>query len=197
MRRSPRLALLLAVLCAAAPAMASDEDSCRLDDADLLANRALAWRDFDQAGSVPTSWRALVERGCDEEAVRAYTDYLAYGPVPEGERWQTTARFHLGQSLANAGRHEQAAQLIATARRQTEIGEMRWNLYVQGTYAFLVRDRSALEVAFESLKAEPGRSNAVNAGVLAGLLSCWDKPYREASAPACVAASGYRMPADK
>ncbi|HEX4846765.1 MAG TPA: hypothetical protein VFV30_01355 [Novosphingobium sp.] len=169
---------------------------CALTPADLAANRTLTWQQFDQQTASPTSWRSLVERKCYNAAAAAYQDYLISGPIPPGERWQTTARFHLGQSLAHAGRNEEAARIISTARRETEVGGLRWNLYVQGTVAFLTRDRAGLDAAFTALRAEPGTSNAINAGVLAGLRQCWDKPYIEASAPACVSASGYVMPKD-
>jgi hypothetical protein len=195
------LALLLAASCATGPqihntAASVDQSRCGLTEADLIANRKLTWREFDQDSSVQNNWRSLVKRNCDEAVVHAYADYLVYGPVPEGERWQTTARFHLGQSLAHAGRNQEAAQIIATARREKEEGEMRWNLYIQGTYAFLVGDRPGLTKAFEALKTQPGPSNAINAGVLAGLLACWNKPYRQAAAPACVKASGYQSPVE-
>lgn len=202
MRRLTGL-VLTPLLCACAlapPAVASDKtensSACKLEEADLNANRGLTWQQFDQQAQIRTSWRSLIERECYDAAVRAYTDYLARGVVPSSERWQTTARFHLGQSLAYAGHVEEAARMIATARRETEIGEQRWNLYVQGTYAFLIRDREGLASAFRELKSQPGQSNAINAGVLSGLLHCFDKPYRIAGAPACVAASGYSMPRD-
>ena len=175
-------------------AIAPERSECRLTEADRVANRSLTWQQFDQQTGVATSWRSLIEKGCADAAVRAYADYLAWGPVPAGERWQTTARFHLGQSLAQADRLEDAARMIATARRETEVGGLKWNLYVQGTVAFLTRDRPALQGSFDALAAEQGFANAVNAGVLSGLLKCWDRPYREAAAPACVTASGYRSP---
>jgi hypothetical protein len=174
----------------------AERPECRLEQADLIANRALVWQEFDQQTKSPTSWRSLIENGCEEAATRAYADYLAWGPIPAGERWQTTARFHLGQSLAHAGRPDDAARIIATARRETEVGGLKWNLYVQGTVAFLTRDRPALQRSFAALAAESGFANAVNAGVLSGLLHCWERPYREAAASACITASDYRSPAE-
>ena len=189
------LALLCIQATAEKPAKGSAKAAeCRITQADLLANRALSWSEFDQETGSVTSWRSLIERKCEDAAILAYTDYLAFGPIPQGERWQSTARFHLGQSLAQAGRNQEAALLAATARRETEVGGMKWNLYVQGTYAFLTRDKASLDAAFAALSAETGHSNATNAGVLAGLRHCWNKTYREASAPACVAASGFKRP---
>lgn len=202
MQRVAGLALTsLVAACSATPPIASTGSAharaeCRLSDADLIANRSLTWQQFDQQSTTPTSWRALMARECYETAAHAYADYLAYGPIPQGERWQTTARFHLGQSLASAGKTGEAARVIATARRETEVGGLRWNLYVQGTYAFLMRDRVGLANALTELKLQPGQSNAINAGVLSGLQFCWDKPYQEAATPACVRASGYVSPPD-
>jgi hypothetical protein len=202
MQRAASIALILLVAaCSVTPPIGSTDAAparaeCRLGDADLIANRSLTWQQFDQQATTPTSWRSLMARGCYDTAVIAYADYLAYGPIPQGERWQTSARFHLGQSLASAGRTNEAARIMATARRETEVGGLRWNLYVQGTYAFLMRDRVALANALTELKLQPGQSNAINAGVLSGLLHCWDKPYQEAATPACVRASGYVSPLD-
>ncbi len=169
---------------------------CKLTQADLVANRSLTWQKFDQQfdlqNEYQTTWRSLMQRKCFDEAVVAYTDYLAWGPIPAGERWQTTARFHLGQSLAHAGRNAEAARVIATARRETEVGGLKWNLYVQGTVAFLLRDKAALQAAYAALAAETGPSNATNAGVLAGMMHCWDKPYSEASTLECITASGFK-----
>jgi hypothetical protein len=200
MRRVAGIVLIsLIAACSTAPPIASTgtapaRTECSLSEADLIANRSLTWREFDQEATTPTSWRALMARECYDSAVRAYADYLAYGAIPVGERWQTSARFHLGQSLASAGRTDEAARMIATARRETEVGGLRWNPYVQGTYAFLMRDRDGLANALTELKLHPGQSNAINAGVLSGLLHCWDKPYQEAATPACVRASGYVRP---
>jgi hypothetical protein len=202
MRRVAGIVLISLVAgCSVAPPIASTgaapaRAECRLSEADLIANRSLTWQQFDQEATTPASWRALMARQCYDSAVRAYADYLAYGPIPTSERWQTSARFHLGQSLASAGRTHEAARIIATARRETEVGGLRWNLYVQGTYAFLTRDRDGLANALTELKLQAGQSNAINAGVLSGLLHCWDKPYQEAATPACVKASGYQTPAD-
>ncbi|MBD3734522.1 MAG: hypothetical protein IE934_17640 [Sphingopyxis sp.] len=180
----------------APPPIAAPADRCRLTQDDLIANRSLSWPDFDQRQIRSTTWSALGSAGCHEAAATAYADYLAFGPQIVGERYQTTARFHLGRSLAYAGRTEEAARMIATARREIEVGGLHWNDYVQGTVAFLVRDRETLAARQASLAGQTGFSDRVNAGVLAGLLHCWERPYVEAAASACTAASGYKLPSD-
>ena len=185
--------------CAAktvSPSVAASSDQCRLTDDDLTANRSLSWSEFDQRQNSRTTWSALGSVGCHDAAARAYADYLAFGPPITGERYQTTARFHLGRSLAYAGHTDEAARIIATARRETEVGGLHWNDYVQGTVAFLVRDRETLAARQASLARQPGFGDRVNAGVLAGLLHCWERPYLEAAALACTTASGYQMPSD-
>ena len=192
-------ALFVLVGCAAktaSPSIAASVDRCRLASGDLIANRSLSWTEFDQRQNSRTTWSALESAGCHEEAAVAYADYLAFGPPIAGERYQTTARFHLGRSLAYAGRTEEAARIIATARRETEVGGLHWNDYVQGTVAFLVRDRETLAARQASLAAQSGFADRMNAGVLAGLLHCWERPYLEAAAGACTTASGYQMPSD-
>lgn len=176
--------------------VAAPAEQCRLTQDDLIANRSLSWSDFDQRQNTQTTWSALGAAGCHEAAATAYADYLAFGPPIPGERFQTTARFHLGRSLAYAGRTEEAARIIATARRETEVGGLHWNDYVQGTVAFLRRDRATLMARQTSLAAHSGFSDRVNAGVLAGLLHCWDRPYLEAAGSGCIAASGYRAPTE-
>jgi hypothetical protein len=200
MRHFVALALLFVLAgCAAmtaSPSAASSAGQCRLTNKDLIANRSLSWPEFDQRQNSRTTWSALGSAGCHEAAAVAYADYLAFGPSISGERYQTTARFHLGRSLAYAGRTEEAARMIATARRETEVGGLHWNDYVQGTVAFLTRDRETLVARQASLAAQSGFANRINAGVLAGLLHCWNRPYLEAAAPACTTASGYQMPAE-
>lgn len=178
------------------PSVPGLADRCRITQDDLIANRSLSWPAFDQQEGSPTSWRSLITAGCHESAAAVYADYLAFAPPIPGERFQTAARFHLGQSLANAGRTDEAARMIGTARREIEVGGMHWNDYVQGTVAFLTRDKPILADRQASLASQSGVSDRINAGVLAGLLHCWDRPYLEAAAPACVAASGYKVPSD-
>ena len=180
----------------ASSSIANSADRCRLTQDDLIANRSLAWADFDQRQNTRTTWSALGSAGCHEAAAAAYADYLAFGPPIVGERYQTTARFHLGRSLAYAGRTEETARMIATARREMEVGGLHWNDYVQGTVAFLTRDRETLAARQVSLASQSGFSDRVNAGVLAGLRHCWDRPYLEAAGAACIAASGYKTPAE-
>jgi len=176
--------------------IAASPDRCRLTKDDLTANRSLSWVEFGQRQNSRTTWSALGSAGCHDAAATAYADYLAFGPPIAGERYQITARFHLGRSLAYADRNEEAARIIATARRETEVGGLHWNDYVQGTVAFLTRDRGTLTARQASLAAQPGFSDRINAGVLAGLLHCWERPYLEAAALACATASGYKMPVD-
>ncbi|UKK85030.1 hypothetical protein L7H23_02675 [Sphingopyxis sp. BSN-002] len=192
-------ALSVLVGCAAKTppsSITTSPDQCRLTRDDLIANRSLSWSEFDQRQNSRTSWSALGSAGCHDAAAIAYADYLAFGPPIAGERYQTTARFHLGRSLAYAGRTEEAARIIATARRETEVGGLHWNDYVQGTVAFLTRDRETLAARQASLATQSGFADRMNAGVLAGLLHCWDRPYLEAAALACTTASGYQMPAE-
>lgn len=176
---------------------ATTSDSCGLTLADKVKNRMLDWVSFDQGGASPTSWRSLEERGCHLAAADAAADYLAHGPMPDNERWQSTTRFHMGQSLASAGRHDEAAKVVATARRITPVGNMDWNSYVSGTYAFLIGDKSQLVLAQKRLASSLSSADYNNNGVLLGLTHCFRKPYKTAYSLKCRVDGGWVVPVAK
>ncbi len=90
--------------------------------------------------------------------------------------------FHQGQYLANAGDERVAARIISGSRNpdQTTDAELDWNTYVDGTWAFLVKDQPTLEESYAALTAKSGRRNQVNARVLARLVQCFERSYLEA-----------------
>lgn len=182
--------LLASFLLEGRPAYAAEPDTvCVLTPADKAANARLSFDEFDQKGTLPSTWRTLSNRDCDLAAVEAMQSYLIEGaagtPAERGD-----LLFHLGQSLAMTGRTQEAAIAVAAARNgNPEPDGFDWQTYVVGTWAFLVRDRERLSAMRDKLRTEPGLGNHLNTGALSGLLACFEKPYKEAYGKACRPAS--------
>ena len=159
----------------------AEPPSCRLDEADKRANAALSFQDFDQAGTLPSTARKLGERQCWREAAEATSDYLIRGPVQApGE--QRILLFHLGQFYAMLGEERRAADYVAATRRPPDQAPpapdaLRWNDYVQGTWAFLTKDRAMLVAARDAVLAGAGEGNRINGSLLAAMERCFDRPY--------------------
>jgi len=175
----------------AALLLATAATSCALTQDDLATNTKLTFAKFDQQLDVPSSARSLASRGCYAAAVQAYRHYLLFGPVgSDFER--NVMRFHMGQYLADDGREQEAATIIAATRR--EIDPTRptfdWNTYVIGTYAFLIKDRPLLDQMVATLSRSNQFGNRMNAWVLRRFQRCPNQPYRVAYGidPRCSAA---------
>ena len=180
---------LALLLVQAAPALAP---TCSVDRAALLA---LDWQAFDQ--DMTGGWRTLENRGCDIAAAELIRDWRAAHPATDAGRAGLLA-WHEGQLRANAGQRAAAIKLFERARksRQEDRG-FGWNLYVDGSIAFLRRDRPGLSAARAKLAVLPrpagldsvgpdGKPRSIrwpmNLSVLDGFLRCWDKPYKQAYA---------------
>ena len=169
------------LLCAGGGAAAAAHGPCVLTSADKIANRRLTFQQFDQDGVTRSTWRALDLAGCHALAAEAADDYLANGPA-QTEGHKSDILFHEAQSLAYNGDRIVAARLVAAAipPGRGRHGELDWTAYLTGTWAFLAKDRATLDAAARKMAAELGDSNALDGGILKGLLQCFDKPYAEA-----------------
>lgn len=178
-------AAVLALL-AASSAQAGQPVDCRYDREALLA---MGYADFDQS---PHGWRSLAQ-GCDAEAADLIRDWrLAHKTA------DTILYWHEGQARAMAGQTGQAIELFRQSREQVD--PFGWNAYVDGSIAFLRRDRDTLLAAHDELAALPVPEDwppvstdgkrldvdwPMNLTILDGFLRCWDRPYNEAySCPA-------------
>lgn len=181
--------LLTAILLQTTPAPAVNAPpDCSLSDADLAANRALTFEQFDQYRSPlrSTSWN-LSMAGCHAASAEADQDYLIHGPVLT-DRQYVVVRWHMALSLARAGREAEAVPLAAASIAPVEpsADQFDWNTYVRGVWGFLSKRRPVLDAALTALRAAPGGRNAINARALARLSTCFDRPYAEAvSAETC------------
>jgi hypothetical protein len=155
---------------------------CTLTLEDKKANADLSFVEFDQEGTIPSTARQLAMRGCYREAAEAMEDYLITGVV-ENLHQQRIMRFHLGQYLASAGDEREAAYVIAGTKNpeQPRNAFIDWNTYVDGTWAFLVKDRAILDASFEALSAASGNGNALDLHDLARLRRCFHRSYLDAT----------------
>jgi hypothetical protein len=180
------LLLTLASLSAAGAQAADTTATCEITSADKASNAQMSFDDFDQKGVSAATWRQLSNRGCDAAAVEAAEDYLTHARFTKASE-QHDVVFHLAQSLGMAGKYEEAALMVASAKSPvpTPGADLDWNTYLDGTWAFFKRDRATLAQARQTLVSEPGRGNQINGSVLTGLFRCFDKPYRIAYQAAC------------
>jgi hypothetical protein len=193
--RAVRCLLALAVLAAALPALADD---CMVDRAALLA---LSPDQFDQ--DLAGGWRPLAEKpGCQLAAADLIAAYRAQ---PKADGIGLLA-WHEAQVRAELGQTPQAVALMKSAYKPAAQDRAGWNLYVDGSIAFLQQDRAALQQARDALAridTPPGMTvvdgvliinqNGTeqripwppNLDVLEGLMRCFGKPYRDAYRMAC------------
>jgi hypothetical protein len=102
-------------------------------------------------------------------------------------RQQAISTFHMGRNLAFSGQEPEAAVAVSASRRSDQAPNgLDWNTYVQGVYAFLVKDAVALTSALSKLGASAGEGDRTNAANLQKLQTCFNRPYLSAmSDPDC------------
>lgn len=184
---------ILASLAAAASEPARPE--CAFDREATLALEFVA---FDQTEG--SGWRPLADAECYIEAAELLRDWQARHrgdfdlAKPLDRLILEFLPWHEAQMWAYGGRNDVALPIFESTHKKGESTyDVTWNLYVDGTLAFLRRNRPALEAAIAELAAipqPPGWGNAVgadgqpismrwpqNLDVLQGLLRCWEQPY--------------------
>lgn len=181
------------LLAAAQPEASSPQPDCSYD---LEAMLALSRDEFDQ--TLPDGgWRGLYKRGCFIEAAELIREWR------HKKRDHSSILYtHEGQMRAYAGQTEQAITLLRlTYKPMDDDANFGWNFYMDGTIAFLERDRAAFERAKQRLEGIGGKPTAMvyadgrpahdfkwppNLHVLEAFERCWGKSYAEAySGPAC------------
>jgi len=189
--------MLLALAMGASTAAAS-EPACAVDRSAMLA---LSVEAFDQ--DMGGGWRALDARpGCQQAAADLLAAYRAQ-PKASGIMLLV---WHEAQIRADLGQTAQAVALMQQSYKPAAQDRAGWNLYVDGSIAFLQQDRTALQQARDALALitppadmpvvdgmlilnDNGNEQRIpwppNLNVLDGLMHCFDKPYREAYGMAC------------
>lgn len=194
--------MLLALALAAAAATSDSTPptpDCHVDHAAMMA---LPVNAFDQ--DMDGGWRALdMRKGCQEAAADLIADYRR---LPKAQGIGLLA-WHEAQIRADLGQSERAIALMRESYKTEAEDKTGWNPYVDGTVAFLRKDRAALEQARARLAGViPPPSIEVkdghyimsvdgeelrvpwppNLNVLDGLLRCFDQDYTTAyGTPAC------------
>ena len=183
--------------------------ACGVDETALADLLALDMNAFDQDFS--GGWRAIEYRdGCSVAAATVIEAYTLYSTPHAPQGSLVMLRWHAGQALANAGAYDQARAFFAGSYQPgSDQGSAEWNLYVDGTLAFLDRDQGALMAARTVLAAMPVSAEEraarqaflddnprismpdgfvdepSNLNVLDDFLACWDRSYADAYGPAC------------
>ena len=168
------------------PPATTDPTICAVD---VAAQMARPWQDFEFSYETPGGPMELGDRGCYRAAAMVSREYLAKGP-PLTIREQSITQLHMARNLAYAGDEAAAAQAAASARRSDERGDQEipldWNSYVQGLYAFLVKDRDLLEENRRRLLESGRQGDAFNGRNLSALSACFGRSYTEAMTdPVC------------
>lgn len=187
-------ALLTFLTALAAQPAATD---CVYDHDGMLA---LDFVGFDQTEG--QGWRPLYDSECYIEAAEILRDWQAHNSgelspdIRRERQFLRTLAWHEAQMWAFAGRDDMAMPIFDRLDADAAHSGEAWNLYVDGTIAFLRRDRKGMELAIANLTAlpkPPGWDSALgadgepismawpqNLDVLEGLRRCWDEPYRKA-----------------
>jgi hypothetical protein len=157
---------------------------CQFDRPALLA---MDERAFDQAFN--EGWRKIAGNGCEKDAADLIRDWRV---VHKSE--SKTLYWHEGQLRAGIGESATAVELFKKAiKTPEEEAGFGWNLYVEGSIAFLNRDKLALQKARDALAVLPkpeGLSRMVdldgnpveiewpmNLHILDAFIQCWDEKY--------------------
>ena len=163
--------------------VASTLGACDADQSRLLRQSEQA---FDQ--DVNGGWRELGNRGCYSVAA----DLIHLYRQKHRSTHPVDLIWHEAQMRANAEQTEQALELFRKSYRRSDPG---WNIYVDGTVAFLEKDRGKLMASRDALVKLPKPKHQTtfeamghvypvpwppNLNVLEGLLKCFDKTYRDA-----------------
>ena len=181
----------LAIIAVQTPSPPPAPSDCRYDKPAMMA---LDERAFDQ--TMTGGWRVLANAGCDAQAADLIAEWRAGHPA--NPRTAGLLQWHEGQLRANAGQTARAIALFEAARKPVELdAAFGWNLYVDGSTAFLCRDLAGLDTARAKLASLPrpagyapvgadGKPRAyawpMNLNILDGFVACWNRSYKQAYA---------------
>ncbi len=149
---------------------------------DLDAMLALDLQQFDQ--DQKGGWRALASKGCDLEAAELIREWRFRKRSHENILY-----WHEGQLRAFAGQTQQAIDLFSLTYEPQDFDDFGWNHYVNGTIAYLVKNRDILDKSVERYKALELKKREkqdldqeewpVNLRILIAFQKCFGKSYEE------------------
>lgn len=177
------------LLTAMAPTPVPENTKCAYDKDAMMA---LTQKEFDQ--NFTNGWRKVAVPGCEEAAADLIRDWRIHH-----NRKDTILFWHEGQLRAEAGHYQSAIKLFKQSRKtRTADAGWGWNIYVDGSIAFLRGDKRALDTATKKLANLPKPANMggtvdidgnpvetewpLNLHVLEGFLRCWGQIYSQAYA---------------
>ena len=180
------------------PETQKDFIKCGVDEDEFYRLMALDYRAFDQ--DFTGGWRLIDDQeDCKQTAINMLDSYTARHEY-EYKQQRSTLIWHTGQVLASTGQYEDAIHYFKQTYN-TEANHAEWNLYVDGTIAFLnkdkprlimLRDKLAVMPVSEKLKAARRKflkdnPNVTmpddfvdahqNLSVMNDFITCFDKPY--------------------
>jgi hypothetical protein len=148
--------------------------------------------EFDQSSA---GWRFLADRGCYRGAAAVIRRYIAARSAALTPPERAILYFHLAQMLASTGDRTAALSALDLSQRASAQQSKRfasWDVYVQGTIAFLRQDRRSLIDAITGLEetaaGQAGTAKLVtdlNLATLRGLRDCFAKDYSVAYSSEC------------
>ena len=173
---NPGLLIVIFLLSPAAFATASEVDCEALYERHLETDLQLSYHEFDQTPR--QGFRSLAGAGCPAEAADLIERYIEETGATEG-----SLMWHIAQLRAVAGDYDAAITAARRCIREDDTGDFRWNDYVNGTIAFLERDREALVRYRDSVLegANDHHGNAMNARLLNALVKHFDRDYAYAT----------------
>jgi hypothetical protein len=149
---------------------------CSVPAEEAATQMSLPYASFDGRGGF-YGWRNLNAAGCADAAVSLLSGYSSTNASRlSGDEIREIA-FHVGQTLAMAGREQEAIAHFEKAQGASASAE--WSAYVLATLAFLRRDAAALATARDGYAAiAPG---SMRLRIIDGFTACPREPYAKAA----------------
>lgn len=122
--------------------------TCAFDDTPLMT------QDFQTFDQTEGGWRHIARQGCYDQAARVIARYRDLNGEDLRPGQLSSLEWHQGQMHAYVGEYEAAIHLFEATYDTTD-DRPEMVLKIDGTLAFLRRDRAALEAAYDALMALP------------------------------------------
>lgn len=157
--------------------LAATAPACAIPAAEQQRQMALPYEMFDSAPA-PHGWRTLNSSGCTDAAIALLAAYREANAAKLNPEQRRELPFHIGQTLAFAGRDGAAASYFEQADSPDAPAE--WRAYVAAHIAFFRHDRLALEQARANYAAAP-TAGPMRLKIIDGLIACPGKAYMVAA----------------
>ena len=149
--------------------------ACALPRDEASHQQVLSYELFDGRGA-PYGWRELSRTGCTDAALALLGAYAAANAARLTEAQRLELSFHSGQTLAFAGRENEALRHFEAAASSSAPNE--WQTYVAATLAFLRHDPDAMDAARAAYaRIAPG---SMRLRIIDGFIACANEPYARA-----------------